>query len=286
MNFDLTAEQIELRDHVAAFARDEVAPVAEQLDRECRFPTALYRKAGALGITAIPFDAEFGGMGLGTFEMTLAIEQLARADQSLAVTAMVSVAAGLILQRFGTAEQKARYLPAIVRGEAIGALAGTEPDAGSDTAGFKTHAARKSSGWVINGAEGVHHQRGHRHLDLRADARGHERRRRSAQGIHAVPCPERNARLRAGRAVPEDGLALERHAPAVFRRLRAGRRQRDGHGGRRAAPAAQGLPAGARVSRRVLARARRRGARSFGRVRAGAQGVRRSRSAACNSSRK
>ncbi|MET0202972.1 MAG: acyl-CoA dehydrogenase family protein [Casimicrobiaceae bacterium] len=151
MNFDLTAEQIELRDHVAAFARDEVAPVAEQLDRECRFPTALYRKAGALGITSIPFDAEFGGMGLGTFEMTLAIEQLARADQSLAVTAMVSVAAGLILQRFGTAEQKARYLPAIVRGEAIGALAGTEPDAGSDTAGFKTHAARTSSGWVING---------------------------------------------------------------------------------------------------------------------------------------
>jgi alkylation response protein AidB-like acyl-CoA dehydrogenase len=151
VNFELTAEQIELRDQVAAFAREEVAPIAEQLDRDRRFPTALYRKVGELGITAIPFQTEFGGMGLGTFEMALAVEQLARADQSLAVTTMVSVAAGLILQRFRTPEQKARYLPALVRGEALGALAGTEPDAGSDTAGFKTHAARKGAGWVING---------------------------------------------------------------------------------------------------------------------------------------
>ena len=151
MDFELSPEQIQLRDHVAAFATNEVAPIAEQLDRDRRFPTALYRKVGELGITAIPFDAEYGGMGLGTFEMALAVEQLARADQSLAVTTMVSVAAGLILQRFGTAEQKARYLPAIVRGEALGALAGTEPDAGSDTAGFTTRATRSNARWVVSG---------------------------------------------------------------------------------------------------------------------------------------
>jgi len=151
VDFELSAEQVALRDQVAAFARQEVAPVAEKLDRDARFPTELYRKVGALGITAIPFAAEHGGMGLGTFEATLAIEQLARADQSLAVTTMVSVAAGLVLQRFGTPDQKARYLPAIVRGEAIGALAGTEPDAGSDTAGFKTRATRKDGRWTING---------------------------------------------------------------------------------------------------------------------------------------
>ncbi len=151
MDFALTAEQLALRDQVAAFAREQVAPLAEQLDRECRFPTALYRRAGELGITAIPFAAEYGGMGLGTFEMVLAVEQLARADQSLAVSVMVSVASGLILQQFGTAGQKAQYLPALVRGEAIGALAGTEPDAGSDTAGFKTHATRRSGAWVISG---------------------------------------------------------------------------------------------------------------------------------------
>ena len=151
MDFELTPEQIELRDQVAAFAAGEVAPIAESLDRDRRFPTALYRKVGELGITAIPFDAEFGGMGLGTLDMTLAIEQLARADQSLAVTTMVSVAAGLILQRYGSAAQKAEYLPAIVRGDAIGALAGTEPDAGSDTASFRTHATRRDGRWIVNG---------------------------------------------------------------------------------------------------------------------------------------
>jgi len=151
LDFELSAEQTALRDQVAAFAAQEVAPVAEALDRDQRFPTDLYRKLGSLGITSIPFAEAHGGMGLGTFEMTLAVEQLARADQSLAVTTMVSVAAGLILQRFGTAEQKARFLPALVRGEAIGALAGTEPDAGSDTAAFKTRATRRGERWVING---------------------------------------------------------------------------------------------------------------------------------------
>jgi len=151
LDFELTPEQRELRDQIGSFARTVVAPLAETLDRERRFPVDLYRKVGALGITSIPFDAEHGGMGLGTLEMTIAIEQLARADQSLAVTTMVSVAAGLILQRYGTAEQKARFLPAIVRGEAIGALAGTEPDAGSDTAGFKANAKRKGDRWIVNG---------------------------------------------------------------------------------------------------------------------------------------
>ena len=109
MDFELSPEQLALKDQVAAFAAQEVAPIAEALDRECRFPTELYRKVGAMGITAIPFSQEFGGMGLGTFEMTLAIEQLARADQSLAVTTMVSVAAGLIVERFGTPAQKAEF---------------------------------------------------------------------------------------------------------------------------------------------------------------------------------
>src|SRR4029077_14683752 len=116
----------------------EVAPIAERLDAEATFPPALYRKGGDLGVTAIPFAKEFGGLGLGTLDMTLVIEQLARADQSLAVSTMVSVSAGLIVERFGTVEQKLRYLPDIISGKGLGALAGTEPDAGSDTAGFKT----------------------------------------------------------------------------------------------------------------------------------------------------
>jgi len=151
MDFELSPDQSRLRDQIAEFARKEVSPVAEALDRDARFPTELYRQVGNLGITAIPFDTEYGGMGLGTFEMTLAIEELAKADQSLAVTTMVSVAAGLIVQRFGTPEQKAKYLPAIVSGDGLAPLAGTEPDAGSDTGGFKTHASRAGERWIANG---------------------------------------------------------------------------------------------------------------------------------------
>lgn len=151
MDFDLSSDQRRLQDLVAEFARDEVEPRAEQLDRDGVFPLDLFRKVGQLGITAIPFAPEYGGMGLGTLDMALAIEQLAIADQSLAVTTMVSVAAGLIVQRFGTPEQKDRYLPALIKGEALGALAGTEPQAGSDTASFTTRARRTLDGWAING---------------------------------------------------------------------------------------------------------------------------------------
>jgi alkylation response protein AidB-like acyl-CoA dehydrogenase len=153
MNFELTADQIQIQNQVAEFAERAVAPVAERLDREAAFPYELYRQLGELGIPALPFAEEFGGMGLGTFEMALAVEQIARRDQTLAVTMMVSVAAGLILQRFGSAEQKARYLPDIVAGKALGALAGTEPDAGSDTAGFKTRGVRRGDEWVVNGSK-------------------------------------------------------------------------------------------------------------------------------------
>ena len=153
MNFELTPEQVEIQNLASEFADREIAPVAEQLDREAKFPYELYRKLGDLGIPALPFAEEYGGMGLGTFDMALAIEQIAKRDQTLAVTMMVSVSAGLIIQRFGTAEQKARYLPDIIKGRALGALAGTEADAGSDTAGFKTRAVRKGDDWIVNGSK-------------------------------------------------------------------------------------------------------------------------------------
>ena len=153
MQFDLTADQKRIQDMVEDFARREVAPQAEALDREARFPYKLYNQLGELGLTSIPFAEEYGGMGLGTLEMALAVEQIARADQTLAVTMMVSVAAGLILQRFGSDEQKARYLPGIVGGKNLGALAGTEPQAGSDTAGFVTRAKRDGEQWHISGAK-------------------------------------------------------------------------------------------------------------------------------------
>ena len=153
MNFELSADQLEIQARVGDFADREIAPVAERLDREARFPYDLYRQLGELGIPALPFAEEYGGLGLGTFDMALAIEQIAKRDQTLAVTLMVSVSAGLIIQRFGSAEQKAAYLPDIVKGRALGALAGTEPDAGSDTAGFKTRAVRSGDSWTLDGSK-------------------------------------------------------------------------------------------------------------------------------------
>jgi alkylation response protein AidB-like acyl-CoA dehydrogenase len=152
MNFDLTPDQIALQERIREFAQAVIAPRAEQLDRDGVFPTDLFRKLGDLGVMSIPFSEDLGGMGLGVFEATLAIEEIARADQSLAVSAMVSIATGLTVARFGTEQQKSEWLPDIVAGRKMCSIAGTEPDAGSDTAGFKTRATEVKSGmWSLSG---------------------------------------------------------------------------------------------------------------------------------------
>lgn len=152
MNFDLTSDQEQLQARVRDFAQGEVAPVAEKLDREGQFPTELFKKLGDLGVMSIPFPEKYGGMGLGVFDAVLALEEIARADQSLAVSAMVSIATGLTLSRFGSPELIDKWLPEIVTGQKMCAIAGTEPDAGSDTAGFKTRSRMVGNDrWVING---------------------------------------------------------------------------------------------------------------------------------------
>jgi alkylation response protein AidB-like acyl-CoA dehydrogenase len=151
VNFLLTDDQKKLQATVEEFARERIAPVAETLDRDGVFPTALFQELAGIGVTAIPFAEEWGGMGLGTFDMVLALEQIARADQSLAVSTMVSVATGLTLARFGSEAQKQTYLPDIVAGRKICSIAGTEPDAGSDTAGFTTRGRLENGVWRING---------------------------------------------------------------------------------------------------------------------------------------
>jgi alkylation response protein AidB-like acyl-CoA dehydrogenase len=152
MNFELTPDQQQLQARVREFAQAEVAPIAEQLDRDGVFPAALFRKVGDLGVMSIPFGEKYGGMGLGVFEAVLALEEIARADQSLAVSAMVSMATGLTLARFGRQPLIDKWLPEIVTGQKMCAIAGTEPDAGSDTAGFKTRARMVGNDrWSISG---------------------------------------------------------------------------------------------------------------------------------------
>src|SRR5262249_45384476 len=150
--FLLNDSQRQLQEMVADFCRREVAPGAEERDRVAEFPAALFLKLAALGIPAIPHDPEYGGLGLGTLDMVVALEEIARVDQSLAVTTMVNAASGLTFARFASEELKRKWLPEVVAGTKICSLAGTEPQAGSDTAGSTTRATRLPDGsWSITG---------------------------------------------------------------------------------------------------------------------------------------
>ena len=152
MHFDLSPEQKELQQTIHDFAQAEIAPIAEELDRKAEFPVELFQRVGEMGVMSIPFPEELGGMGLGVFEAALAIEALARADQSIAVSTMVSMATGLTVARFGSDEQKKKWLPEIITGQKICSIAGTEPDAGSDTGGFTTRATQLGNGqWSLSG---------------------------------------------------------------------------------------------------------------------------------------
>src|SRR5262245_56475860 len=106
MDYSLNDEQKQLRDTVGEFCRAEVAPGAEERDRKAEFPTALFLKLATLGIPAIPHEPAYGGLGLGTFEMVLALEEIARVDQSLAVTTMVNAACSLTFSRFASKSLK------------------------------------------------------------------------------------------------------------------------------------------------------------------------------------
>lgn len=152
MDFSLSAEQIELQQLVRGFSDREVAPGAEERDRLAQFPTRLFQQLAALGVPRIPHSREWGGLGLGTFDLVLALEEIARVDQSLAVTTMVNAACGLTFAKFASEDLKRSWLPDVVSGEKICSLAGTEPGAGSDTASSTTRARRQADGsWVING---------------------------------------------------------------------------------------------------------------------------------------
>lgn len=152
MDFGLSAERRAIQASVREWAARELAPRAYDLDRDARFPAELYQKCNRdLGVASIPFPDRYGGMGLGMLDMAIVIEELARVDQSFALTLMVSVAAGKMVDAFGTEPQKERFLPGIAAGTAIAAGAGTEPQAGSWTAGFKTRAERQGGEWVITG---------------------------------------------------------------------------------------------------------------------------------------
>jgi short-chain 2-methylacyl-CoA dehydrogenase len=154
MLFDLSDDHRLIQETVRDFARNEVAPVAEELDREKRFPYEIVTKLGELGLMGIPFPEEYGGAGGDSLAYTLAVEELTRVDSSVAITMCAHTSLGTQpIYLFGTEEQKQEYLPDLCAGRRLGAFGLTEPEAGSDAGNTKTRARLDGGEWVIDGAK-------------------------------------------------------------------------------------------------------------------------------------
>ena len=154
MNFDLSPEHELIRDTVRDFALDRVAPVAEELDREHRFPYDLVAEMAELGLMGIPIPEEYGGGGGDTLSYAIAVEELTRVDSSVAITLCAHTSLGTQpIYRFGSEEQKREWLPELTAGRKLGAFGLTEPEAGSDAGNTRTRARLEDGEWVIDGAK-------------------------------------------------------------------------------------------------------------------------------------
>lgn len=154
MDFDLSPDHELMRRTVRDFAEQEVAPIAEELDREKRFPYELVRKMGALGWMGIPFPEDVGGAGGDSLAYAIAVEELTRIDSSVAITMCAHTSLGTQpIYLFGSDEQRADWLPKLTSGEILGAFGLTEPEAGSDAGNVQTRASLDGGDWVINGAK-------------------------------------------------------------------------------------------------------------------------------------
>ena len=154
MDFSPSEENEALRRLVREFAEREIAPHAEAWDRDHHFPVDTVRAMGALGLFGLALPEEYGGGGSDLLSLCIAIEELARVDASMALTleAAVGLGAGPIA-RFGTEEQKQRWLPDLAAGTALAAFGLTEADSGSDAAGLRTRAVLDGDEWVIDGTK-------------------------------------------------------------------------------------------------------------------------------------
>jgi alkylation response protein AidB-like acyl-CoA dehydrogenase len=154
VNFDLTEEQELVRRTVRDFAEQKVAPVAEELDREHRFPYDLVAELAELGLMGMPIPEEYGGGGSDTLSYAIAIEELTRIDSSVAITVAAHTSLGTMpIFLFGSEEQKREWLPDLASGKKLAAFGLTEPGAGSDAAASRTRAELHDGEWVINGAK-------------------------------------------------------------------------------------------------------------------------------------
>ncbi|MGQ9365821.1 isovaleryl-CoA dehydrogenase [Azospirillum sp. A39] len=154
LNFDLGETADMLRSSVASFAADEIAPRAADIDRENDFPADLWRKMGDLGILGVTVEEEYGGAGMGYLEHVVAMEEVSRASASVGLSygAHSNLCVNQI-RRNGSEAQKTKYLPKLISGEHVGALAMSEPGAGSDVVSMRLKAERKGDRYVLNGTK-------------------------------------------------------------------------------------------------------------------------------------
>src|SRR5436305_5196664 len=154
MDFDLPDDHRLLRNTVREFAQQEIAPVAEELDRTKSFPYEIVRRLGELDLMGIPFPEQYGGAGGDSLAYALTVEELTRVDSSVAITLCAHTSLGTQpIYLFGSDEQKADWLPRLCSGEILGAFGLTEAEAGSDAANTKTRARLQDGDWVIDGAK-------------------------------------------------------------------------------------------------------------------------------------
>jgi short/branched chain acyl-CoA dehydrogenase len=155
VSYQLAPEQQDLRDSVAQFARDVVAPVIGGYYERGEFPYDVVARMGKLGLFGLPFPEEYGGMGGDYFALCLALEELARVDSSVAITLEAGVSLGAMpIYRFGTEDQRRRWLPELCAGERLAAFGLTEPGGGSDIpGGMRTTARLEANYWVIDGSK-------------------------------------------------------------------------------------------------------------------------------------
>lgn len=153
MDFNLTDTQREIVELAANFAKKEIAPYIDEDEAKSHFRRELFPKAGAAGLIGITCSSEFGGAELGTTEYALALEQIAQVSSGYATSLSVTALPISILDRFGNAEQKRKYMPSLISGEKIGAFCLTEPGSGSDAASLRTTAVKKRDHYVLNGVK-------------------------------------------------------------------------------------------------------------------------------------
>lgn len=151
MNFELPEEIKLLVETIKKFAEKEIKPLAGEIDIKCNIPTALLKKMAEMDLFGLPFPQEYGGSDLDYIGFIAAIEEIAAADASVALTILAHTLCANHIYYFGNDEQKKRFLPSLIKGDEIGAWALTEPSSGSDAGSMKTTAVLSGKNWILNG---------------------------------------------------------------------------------------------------------------------------------------